>query len=95
MKCSKCGAELQDGVSFCRECGTKIEKVKRFCRDCGAEIEEDSKVYEEIPNKVNENIAQKLASTVSKKSKVDSFGDKIKAKLVYFWNNLELFFKVW
>lgn len=43
MKCSKCGAELQDGVLFCRECGTKIEKVKRFCRDCGAEIAEGVK----------------------------------------------------
>lgn len=115
MKCSKCGAELQDGVLFCRECGTKIEKVKRFCRDCGAEIaegvkfcsncgadlfavdnanEEDSKVHEEIPYKANENIAQKPVPTVKNQSKVDSFGDKIKAKLVDFWNNLDLFFKV-
>lgn len=115
MKCSKCGAELQDGVLFCRECGTKIEKVKRFCRDCGAEIaegvkfcsncgadlfavdnanEEDSKVHEEIPYKANENIAQKPVPTVKNQSKVDSFGDKIKAKLVDFWNNLDLFFKI-
>lgn len=46
MKCSKCGAELQEGVLFCRECGAKAENaenVKRFCRDCGAKIQEGDK----------------------------------------------------
>ena len=38
MKCTKCGADLADGVLFCRECGAKIEQQKRFCRDCGAEV---------------------------------------------------------
>ena len=38
MRCSKCGAELRDGVAFCRECGTKVEKKIRFCRECGCEI---------------------------------------------------------
>ena len=38
MKCTKCGANLADGVLFCRECGAKIEQQKRFCRDCGAEV---------------------------------------------------------
>ena len=46
MKCSKCGAELREGVLFCRECGTKVEEVKmkkRFCRECGSEYAEGSK----------------------------------------------------
>lgn len=38
MKCSNCGADLEDGVAFCRECGTKIVKKKRFCRECGTEL---------------------------------------------------------
>lgn len=28
MKCTKCGAELSEGVLFCRECGAKVETQK-------------------------------------------------------------------
>ena len=45
MKCSKCGADLQEGALFCRECGTKVEKQmsKNFCRECGSELTEGVK----------------------------------------------------
>ena len=30
MKCSKCGAELQEGALFCRECGAKAENAQKI-----------------------------------------------------------------
>lgn len=43
LKCTKCGAELPDGVSFCRECGAKVEPQKKFCRECGNKIPLDAR----------------------------------------------------
>ena len=37
MKCQNCGADLEQGVSFCRECGSKVI-TKTFCRECGTEL---------------------------------------------------------
>lgn len=37
MKCQNCGAEIEQGDSFCRECGSKV-LTKKFCRECGAEL---------------------------------------------------------
>lgn len=39
MRCSNCGAELENGVLFCRDCGAKIEPSLLFCKECGAPLE--------------------------------------------------------
>lgn len=43
LKCTKCGAELSDGVSFCRECGAKVEPQKKYCRECGNNVPLDAR----------------------------------------------------
>lgn len=43
MKCTKCGAELLEGVLFCRECGAKVETQKKYCRECGKEVPVDAR----------------------------------------------------
>lgn len=44
MKCSSCGAELEEGVRFCKECGAKVETKKiTFCRECGNALSEGSR----------------------------------------------------
>ena len=43
LKCTKCGAELPDGVSFCRECGAKVEPQKKYCRECGNNVPLDAR----------------------------------------------------
>ena len=61
MKCSKCGAILEDGVLFCRECGAKVEAQpkKRFCRECGATVPDGAKFCTECGARIVniENIA--------------------------------------
>ena len=42
IKCSNCGAQLDDDALFCTECGTKQEPQKNTCPHCGAEIDDDS-----------------------------------------------------
>ncbi|AOZ96219.1 zinc ribbon domain-containing protein [Butyrivibrio hungatei] len=43
MKCSKCGTELENGVSFCKECGAKVITSQNYCSKCGAKLEENAK----------------------------------------------------
>ena len=44
MRCTYCGANLEDGVRFCRECGGRVEiSKKRFCRECGSSVPEGNK----------------------------------------------------
>ena len=48
MKCSRCGAELENGVLFCRECGAKVATGQnRYCRECGAKLVEGVKFCSE------------------------------------------------
>lgn len=42
IKCSNCGAQLDNDALFCTECGTKQEPQKKICTQCGAEIDDDS-----------------------------------------------------
>ena len=44
-KCERCGAEVQNGASFCMSCGAPIPKVQpqpantgRICKKCGAQV---------------------------------------------------------
>lgn len=44
MFCSKCGAKIKEGGSFCSYCGaaaTNQPRVARFCNICHAQIEDD------------------------------------------------------
>ena len=46
MKCSKCGAELENDMLFCRECGERVKSTsmeKCYCRECGAKISSGAK----------------------------------------------------
>ena len=53
MKCSKCGADLEEGVLFCRECGTRVDAPqKRFCRECGAALTGSAKFCTECGAKI-------------------------------------------
>lgn len=45
QKCERCGAEVQNGASFCMSCGAPIPKVQpqpmntgRICKKCGAQV---------------------------------------------------------
>ena len=38
MKCSNCGANLEDGAAFCRECGAELADGVKFCSNCGASV---------------------------------------------------------
>lgn len=41
MKCSKCGADVNEGTKFCPHCGNEMSKKKVFaCPKCGARVEE-------------------------------------------------------
>lgn len=46
MKCTNCGADLDNGVRFCRECGAQVKNdasAIRYCRECGAKIDAGTK----------------------------------------------------
>lgn len=49
MACSKCGANISDGIKFCNECGTPVKNVcpncnfenpsqSKFCGECGSSL---------------------------------------------------------
>ena len=49
MACSKCGANISDGMKFCNECGTPVKNVcpnctfenpsqSKFCGECGSSL---------------------------------------------------------
>lgn len=40
IKCSKCGAEIDENIKFCPECGNKIGN---FCEKCGAKVKKNQK----------------------------------------------------
>lgn len=44
-KCINCGAEGDDGASFCTKCGGQMEAVQNllFCPNCGTKFADDSK----------------------------------------------------
>lgn len=46
MKCTNCGADLDNGVRFCRECGAQVKNdasAIRYCQECGAKIDAGTK----------------------------------------------------
>lgn len=48
MFCTKCGAELAPGDSFCGKCGSKVGQasnlIKMRCDDCGGTMEVDKEL---------------------------------------------------
>lgn len=92
MKCSKCGAEIEDGVLFCRECGAKIElRQKKFCRECGAPLFEGAQFCGECGSRTD-LIADRpvRTSTAGKKENPPTNADKIRGKAARLAKQVDL-----
>jgi len=64
IKCSNCGAQLDDDALFCTECGTKQEPQKNTCPHCGAEIDDDSIFCAECGTKLDVVTAQPVEQSL-------------------------------
>ena len=88
MKCYNCGAELTEDTKFCSFCGAKIPEQEETPAESNYEEEVYEEEYEEpapvVLNPQDMNAPPKAAST---------FGDKVKAKFLEFWNKLSPFGK--
>ncbi|MHC1694041.1 MAG: DUF4839 domain-containing protein [Eubacteriales bacterium] len=84
MKCYNCGAELTDDTKFCSYCGVNVEGEAVDLVRPKTDANKITMLQEEP---VGESLYRNSTPKVS-------IGDKIKEKLLYFWNGLDSFFKI-
>lgn len=97
MKCYKCGAELSDDTRFCSYCGVRIEEQFPEMQSSAEnetniqnQVQEESIGQNEVHNMPTDNSQEISVSPIAK----ETFGDKIKSKLLAFWKSLDGFSKV-
>lgn len=67
-KCSRCGKEYGDEMTFCAECGEKLEEAQvKFCRNCGEKIEPDALVCPKCGAELQKKSEEKKKNNVFKK----------------------------
>lgn len=67
-KCSRCGKEYGDEMTFCAECGEKLEeKQVKFCRNCGEKLASDALVCPKCGAELVKNSEEKKKNNVFKK----------------------------
>lgn len=81
MKCSNCGANLEDGAAFCRECGAKVIMRKKFCRECGAELADGVKFCSNCGASVSMKSFGVEDSNVEASSTTDDIQSKIRSSV--------------
>lgn len=67
-KCSRCGKEYGDEMTFCAECGGKLEEAQvKFCRNCGEKLEPDALVCPKCGAELQKKSEEKKKNNVFKK----------------------------
>lgn len=93
MKCSKCGAELTEDTKFCSYCGAKVTDNPPEI----PKVEEESAKAEpsiELVREEESTAGTEFNATVDAPTAKPTLGQKIKEKLLVFWNGLDLFSKI-
>lgn len=95
MKCSKCGAELSEDTKFCSYCGNKVEAM------ITETIEEDTKVHTFSQDESAEGDTvippflqdEHIKENANEANVPKSLFDKLKEKIIEFWNSLSMYGK--
>lgn len=105
--CRECGWKVEKAALFCRECGASVPAGSKFCSNCGANLsvvsdavatpseEDDTTVENTVPDTepTEEPTVPIIEPSFNEAQKPQALRDKVKAKLLEFWNCLDLFCK--